>query len=65
MKKTFVCKKIIFTPGTPLQISMDGTRLTISPLRNSADAEKFRKALGKVNKRFGRTFRKLARRSTL
>jgi hypothetical protein len=42
---------------TPLDISTDGKVLIVSPLR---DAEEFEAALDSVNRRYGRTLKRLA-----
>ena len=45
---------------TLLEISTDGTNLIISPVRDKNREKKFRAALEKVNKKHGRTLKKLA-----
>ncbi|OGG51739.1 MAG: AbrB family transcriptional regulator [Candidatus Handelsmanbacteria bacterium RIFCSPLOWO2_12_FULL_64_10] len=45
---------------TPLSISTDGRCLIVSPVRGEADRKKFRAALGRVNKRYGRALKRLA-----
>ena len=45
---------------TPLEISTDGRKLIVGPQRD-VDDEKFRRALNKVNKRYEKTFRRLAK----
>jgi antitoxin component of MazEF toxin-antitoxin module len=45
---------------SPLEISTDGTNLIISPVRDEKRAKKFRSALDRVNKRHGKTLKKLA-----
>jgi antitoxin component of MazEF toxin-antitoxin module len=45
---------------TLLEISTDGTNLIISPVRDKRREKKFRAALEKVNKRHGRTLKRLA-----
>lgn len=45
---------------TPLEISTDGDTLLISPVRDKKRREKFSKALDSVNKKHGRTLKRLA-----
>jgi antitoxin component of MazEF toxin-antitoxin module len=45
---------------TPLDISTDGELLIISPLRDKKRREKFKKALKGVNKKYGRTLKRLS-----
>ncbi len=45
---------------TPLEISTDGKRLTVSPVRDEERKKKFDSALAKVNQRYGRMLKKLA-----
>ncbi len=45
---------------TPLDISTDGERLIVTPLRDAARRERFRAALEETNRRYGRTLRHLA-----
>lgn len=46
---------------TPVEVSTDGRTLTISPVRDQEAATAFRAALDKVNRKHGRTLRRLAR----
>lgn len=46
--------------NTPLEITTDGESLIISPVHNKERDEKFRAALGKVNKKHKKTLKKLA-----
>ena len=46
---------------TPLEIATDGKNLIISPVQDAHREEKFRAALRKINKRHGKTLKKLAR----
>jgi antitoxin MazE len=46
---------------TPLDISTDGKKLTITPAKASALREKFVAAQELAHKRYGKTFQKLAR----
>jgi antitoxin MazE len=45
---------------TDLEISTDGDRLIISPQRD-VDDETFKAAMDKVNKRYAKTFKRLAK----
>jgi len=45
---------------TPLEISTDGERLIISPLRNAISDKEFRAALAHVNRKHGKTLKRLA-----
>jgi antitoxin component of MazEF toxin-antitoxin module len=46
--------------STPLEITTDGDRLILSPRRDVDDAT-FRAALDKVNRRYAKTFKRLAK----
>jgi antitoxin MazE len=46
--------------NTPLEITTDGDRIILSPRRDVDDAT-FRAALDKVNKRYAKTFKRLAK----
>lgn len=45
---------------TPLNISTDGKCLVVSPVRDPARQKKFRAALARVNKRYGKALKQLA-----
>ena len=45
---------------TPLEISTDGNVLVISPVRDEARATRFKEALEKTNRRYGRALKRLA-----
>lgn len=45
---------------TPLEISTDGEALLITPVRDEKRSRKFRKALDKTNRRFGKALKRLA-----
>ena len=45
---------------TPLSITTDGKCLIVSPAPDAARRKKFRNALEKVNKRYGRALKRLA-----
>jgi len=46
--------------STPMQISTDGDKLIISPVRDTARRRKFEAAMEKANKKYGRMFKRLA-----
>ena len=46
--------------STPLEITTDGRNLIISPVESTAREKKIKAALEKVNKKHGKTLRKLA-----
>jgi antitoxin component of MazEF toxin-antitoxin module len=45
---------------TPVEVSTDGNVLIIAPIRDESRAAKFKEALDKTNRRYGRALRKLA-----
>ncbi len=45
---------------TPLEISTDGNVLIVSPVRDEERATKFKNALAQVNRKYGRTLKRLA-----
>jgi len=45
---------------TPLEVSTDGKNLIISPVKDAKRVARFRAALQKVNKKHGKTLKKLA-----
>lgn len=45
---------------TPLEITTDGSVLVVSPIRDEARALRFREALNKTNRRYGRALKRLA-----
>ncbi len=45
---------------TPLEISTDGQVLIVSPVRPDEHQQKFEEALEKVNRKYGRAFKRLA-----
>jgi len=45
---------------TPLDISTDGQVLIVSPVRDAERQKKFKKALEKTNRRYGKALKKLA-----
>ena len=45
---------------TPLEVTTDGKNLIISPVQDAKREAKFRTALQKVNKKHGKTLKKLA-----
>jgi len=46
---------------TPLEISTDGKSLSISPLQDETHRKKFESALNKVNKKYGKALKNLAK----
>ena len=46
--------------NTPLEVTTDGESLIISPVREGSREKRFREALAKVNKKHGKTLKKLA-----
>lgn len=46
--------------STPLSITTDGESLVISPARSNSRRRQFRRALAKVNERYGRALKRLA-----
>ena len=47
-------------PETPLSITTDGKCLIVTPVRDPEQQKRFRAALAKVNRRFGRALKRLA-----
>lgn len=45
---------------TPLEVTTDGNILVITPVRDEARNAKFKEALEKTNRRYGRALKKLA-----
>ena len=45
---------------TPVEVSTDGNVLIIAPVRDESRAAKFKEALDKTNRRYGRALKKLA-----
>ncbi len=56
-----VLELLKFDVDTPLDISTDGQVLIISPIRDTEHQKKFEKALGKVNRKYGRALERLAK----
>ena len=46
--------------NTPVQISTDGNRLIVSPVRDVARRGKFDAAVAKANKKYARMFKRLS-----
>ena len=55
-----VLELLHITMETPLELSTDGKSLVISPVKNISYEKRFRAALEAVNKRHGKTLKKLA-----
>jgi antitoxin component of MazEF toxin-antitoxin module len=47
-------------PDTPLRVSTDGAVLIIAPVRDEKRRRRFKAALEKANKRYGRALKRLA-----
>jgi len=48
------------TPETPLELSTNGDRLMVTPVRDKARQKKLRDSLAKINRKFGDDLRRLA-----
>jgi antitoxin MazE len=48
------------TDDTPLSVTTDGRSLVVSPVTDEKEEAKFRQALKKVNKRYGKMLKALA-----
>ena len=48
------------TPETPLELSTDGQRLLVSPVRDPDREQRLRASLEKLNNRYGDDLRRLA-----
>ena len=55
-----ILELVSIDPAEPVEISTDGRNLIISPVRDKARHRKFRAALADVNKRHGKTLKRLA-----
>jgi antitoxin component of MazEF toxin-antitoxin module len=49
------------TPETPLELTTDGERLLISPVRDEGRQAKLDSSLGRINRKFGDDLQRLAR----
>ena len=49
------------TPESSFEVITDGKSLILTPIRDAARRDKFRKAMEKTGKRYGRAFEELAR----
>jgi antitoxin component of MazEF toxin-antitoxin module len=49
------------TLETPFEITTDGESLLLTPVRDEAHQKKFREAMGKIGKRYAKSFRELAK----
>jgi antitoxin component of MazEF toxin-antitoxin module len=49
------------SPETPFEIVTDGQCLVLTPVRDSAEEQKFQAALKTVHRRFGRAMKRLAK----
>jgi len=48
------------TPDTPFEILSDGQCLVLTPVRKPGEEKKFKNALEKVHKQFGRAMKRLS-----
>ncbi len=48
------------TPDTPLELTTDGDRLLVSPVRDKRRQEKLRASLATINRKYGNDLRRLA-----
>ena len=55
-----VLEMLRISADTPLELTTDGDSLLVSPIRDEARQERLRKALDKINHRFGDDLRRLA-----
>ncbi len=49
------------TPETPLELTTDGDRLLVSPVRDRKRQEKLRSSLEKINRKYGDDLQRLAK----
>lgn len=47
-------------PETPLELTTDGNRLLVSPVRDKKRQEKLRGSLAKINRKYGDDLKRLA-----
>ena len=47
-------------PETPLELTTDGERLLVSPVRDKKRQGRLRAALGKINRKYGNDLKRLA-----
>lgn len=47
-------------PEAPLDVTTDGTRLTVQPLNAQLHKDRIAESLKKINKRYGRALKRLA-----
>jgi antitoxin MazE len=47
-------------PETPLELTTDGDRLLVSPVRDRKRRERLRKSLAKINRKYGNDLKRLA-----
>ncbi len=55
-----IMEQLDFDMDTPLEISTDGDKLIISPVRNEERSAKLKTSLEKINQTHGKTLEKLA-----
>ncbi len=55
-----ILKMLDISSDTPLEVTTNGDRLMITPLRDKARQSKLRASLGKINRRYGGDLKRLA-----
>jgi antitoxin component of MazEF toxin-antitoxin module len=55
-----ILKMLDISSDTPLEVTTNGDRLMITPMRDKARQSKLRASLGKINRRYGGDLKRLA-----
>ena len=55
-----ILEMLQITPETPLELTTDGDRLLVSPIRARKRQEKLRASLAKINRKYGDDLKRLA-----
>ena len=55
-----ILEMLQITPETPLELTTDGDRLLVSPIRAKKRQEKLRASLAKINRKYGNDLKRLA-----
>jgi antitoxin MazE len=55
-----ILEMLQITPETPLELTTDGDRLLVSPIRAKKRQEKLRASLAKINRKYGDDLKRLA-----
>ena len=55
-----ILEMLQITPETPLELTTDGDRLLVSPIRARKRQEKLRASLAKINRKYGNDLKRLA-----